>query len=58
MRRDVKGVVKFTVNSSMCKVPVEGNQCKDNVDAMISDFALTGKGLVKGVEVLKQDLSG
>ena len=41
----------------MNKVPGENDgKVKENLDAMISDFALIGKGLVKGVEVKKLDI--
>ena len=56
MKRPDNSAVKFTVNGSMGKVLCEGGQVKDNLDAMLSDFDLLGKGLVQKVEVLKLDI--
>ena len=44
--------LKFTVNGSMAKVKTPSGLVRDNLDAMLSDFDLMGKGLVQSIEVL------
>ena len=47
---------KFTVNNSSFKVPVEAGLVQDNLDAMLSDFDIMGKGLIKSIEVVNLDI--
>ena len=56
MKRLEKSGSKFTVNGSMGKTLCEGRLVKDNIDALLSDFDLLGKGLVQKIEVLKLDV--
>ena len=56
LKRAENSEVKFTVNGSMAKVRTESGKVKDNLDAMLSDFDLMGKGLVRNIEVVNLEV--
>ncbi|KAL5259520.1 hypothetical protein ACHWQZ_G009838 [Mnemiopsis leidyi] len=56
LKRAENSEVKFTVNGSMAKVRTESGKVKDNLDVMLSDFDLMGKGLVSNIEVVNLEM--